>query len=136
MLARARLRIGRSTHSLDQLRSAALEPIDYAAFGPLFGTQSKDSPYAPRGLAQLTRAVALAASLPLVAIGGIDLTRARSVAATGVAGIAVISAIAGAPDAATATAATSHLVAAIEDSARVATGAGADAARSGGNQAC
>ncbi|MGI9590313.1 MAG: thiamine phosphate synthase, partial [Myxococcota bacterium] len=46
---RARLRIGRSTHTLEQARRACAEPIDYLAFGPLFGTRSKDSEYDARG---------------------------------------------------------------------------------------
>lgn len=96
--ARARLLVGRSTHTLEQARVARAEDVDYAAFGPVFGTASKDSPYAPRGLALLAEAVRAVAPLPLVAIGGIDAARAAEVRAAGAAGIAVISAVAGAGD--------------------------------------
>jgi len=63
--ARARLLVGRSTHTLEQARVARAEEVDYAAFGPVFGTASKDSPYAPRGLALLAEAARAVAPLPL-----------------------------------------------------------------------
>lgn len=91
-----RLAIGRSTHTLEQARRALTEPIDYLAFGPIFGTQSKESEYAPRGLDRLAEIVSCAAPLPVVAIGGITLRNLDDVIATGAKGAAVISAIAGA----------------------------------------
>ena len=99
---RARLRIGRSTHTLEQARRACAEPIDYLAFGPLFGTRSKDSEYDARGLEALAQVVALAGKLPVVAIGGIDEEQIAAVGALG-AGAAVISAVADAGDAQAAT---------------------------------
>ncbi|MCP4040047.1 MAG: thiamine phosphate synthase [bacterium] len=101
--ARAQLAIGRSTHDVEQARTACEEPIDYLAYGPLFGTHSKDSPYAPRGLEALREIVKLAGKLPVVAIGGINASNLPSVLAAGARGVAVISAIAGAekPEAAT-----------------------------------
>jgi thiamine-phosphate pyrophosphorylase len=99
---RARLRIGLSTHTLEQLRASRTRPIDYVAFGPVFGTRSKDSAFAPRGVEMLALAVAEAAH-PLVAIGGIGAAEVASVARAGAAAAAVISAIAAAPDPAVAT---------------------------------
>ncbi|HEX5066409.1 MAG TPA: thiamine phosphate synthase [Myxococcota bacterium] len=96
--ARARLLVGRSTHTLEQARAARDEPVDYAAFGPVFGTASKESEYAPRGLRLVAEAARAVAPLPLVAIGGIDLARAAEVCAAGAVGVAVISAVAGADD--------------------------------------
>jgi thiamine-phosphate pyrophosphorylase len=96
--ARARLLVGRSTHDAGQLRAARGEPVDYLAFGPIFGTTSKASPYTARGLAALAEAVAIAAPRPLVAIGGIDAARAADVARAGAAAVCVLSAVAGAPD--------------------------------------
>jgi thiamine-phosphate pyrophosphorylase len=107
--ARARLLLGFSTHTLEQASAARGEPIDYLAFGPVFGTRSKDSPWEPRGLAQLAAVVRRVRPLPVVAIGGIDAGNAASVRATGAAGFAVISAVA---DAAEPEAATRALVAA------------------------
>jgi thiamine-phosphate pyrophosphorylase len=67
------------------------------AFGPVFGTRSKDSVFAARGVGALREAVALAAH-PLVAIGGIGADEVAAVAGAGAAAAAVISAIAGAAD--------------------------------------
>lgn len=94
--ARERLLVGRSTHTLEQARTALEGPCDYLAFGPVFGTTSKDSPYAPRGLDALAEVAALAAPRPVVAIGGIDVQGALQAARAGAAAVAVISAVAGA----------------------------------------
>jgi len=96
--ARSRLLIGRSTHSLEQAAAAREEPVDYIAFGPIFETKTKDSPGHPRGVEQLAEVVRAVHSQPVVAIGGIDLGNLACVAEAGVAGVAVISAIAGAAD--------------------------------------
>jgi thiamine-phosphate pyrophosphorylase len=112
---RERLLIGRSTHSLVQARTAHAEPVDYVAFGPVFATRSKDSPHEPLGLALLTEAVRTVAPRPVIAIGGIDLARAAAVVRAGAAGAAVISAVAGAPDPASAARA---LVRALEEGRR------------------
>lgn len=96
--ARRRLIVGRSTHTPEQVVAARKEGVDYVAFGPVFPTGSKPGAVSERGLAALAEAVALAHPLPLVAIGGIDRERTPAVAATCAAGIAVISALAGAAD--------------------------------------
>jgi len=96
--ARARLLLGRSTHTLEQAEAARAEPIDYVAFGPVFGTRSKASEWSERGLDLLAAVVRLVRPLPVVAIGGIDASNAASVRAAGAAGFAVISAVAGAPE--------------------------------------
>jgi thiamine-phosphate pyrophosphorylase len=96
--ARRRLVVGRSTHTPEQIATAVLDRVDYVAFGPVFATGSKENALGERGLEALTRAVRLALPLPLVAIGGIDRERAPAVADTGAAGIAVISAVAGAAE--------------------------------------
>ncbi len=106
--ARARLLVGRSTHTLEQARAACGEPVDYVAFGPVFGTASKESRYGARGVALLAEAARIVAPRPLVAIGGIDAAHAGEAMRAGAAGIAVISAVAGAADP---TAATRALVA-------------------------
>ena len=96
--ARERLRVGLSTHDLEQAERARGEGVDYVALGPVFGTTSKDSPYDARGL-PLVRAVATrVAPLPLIAIGGIDATNAADVTAAGASGVAVISCVANAED--------------------------------------
>lgn len=95
---RARLLVGRSTHTPEQARAALREPIDYLAFGPVFGTASKRSAWSERGTPALEAVARIAGSQPLVAIGGIDAGNAPAVAAAGASGFAVISAVADAPD--------------------------------------
>jgi len=112
--ARARLLVGRSTHTLEQVRAAGVEPVDYVAFGPVFGTASKETPWEPRGLALLAEAARLAGPRPVLAIGGIDLAHAAECRRAGAAGVAVISAVAAAPDP---EAATRALVRALRDPA-------------------
>lgn len=76
------LLVGVSTHNLEQLAAALAEKPDYVAFGPVFGTASKERPDPSVGLALLTEAhaAARASDTPLVAIGGINLERASQVA--------------------------------------------------------
>ncbi len=95
---RARLAVGRSTHDLAQAKASVEEELAYVAFGPIFGTRSKESEYDARGLPALAEVARVVAPRPLVAIGGIDLPRARSVLGAGARGIAVIQAVAGAED--------------------------------------
>ncbi|MDJ0851859.1 MAG: thiamine phosphate synthase [Myxococcota bacterium] len=94
---RERLLVGRSTHTLEQAAAACQEPVDYVAFGPIFGTASKQSPWSARGVDALAEMVRCVAPRPAVAIGGIDRGNAEGVLRAG-AGLAVISAVVGAPD--------------------------------------
>jgi len=100
---REHLAIGRSTHTLAQLREACAEPLAYVAFGPIFETTSKASPYQARGLALLAQACVLAKPLPLIAIGGIQRERLAELRVAGASGFAVIGAVAGAEDPETST---------------------------------
>ncbi len=95
---RRRLSIGRSTHTLGQVEAARREPLDYVAFGPVFGTTSKASAYDARGLESLREAVRLSAPRALIAIGGITAQHLTALREAGVAGFAVISGVAGAAD--------------------------------------
>jgi thiamine-phosphate pyrophosphorylase len=99
---RARLVVGLSTHTIEQVRASGERPVDYIGFGPVFGTGSKSSPYPARGLALLAEAVALSRH-PVVAIGGIGAANIAEVARAGAAAAAVLSAVANAPDPAAAT---------------------------------
>jgi thiamine-phosphate pyrophosphorylase len=92
------LAIGRSTHDAAQLARALAEPVDYVAYGPLFGSASKETGYAARGVAALRESAAHCAPLPLVAIGGIDAASCAQARAAGARGFAVISAVANAAD--------------------------------------
>ncbi len=94
--ARERLAIGRSTHDLEQAQRACREEVAYLAYGPVFGTQSKATPYTARGLDGVRAIVRAAGALPVVAIGGIDESNLAALLGCGVAGIAVISSVAAA----------------------------------------
>jgi thiamine-phosphate pyrophosphorylase len=71
----SRLRMGVSTHTIEQLAAALEQRPDYVALGPIFHTGSKQNPDATVGVEQLEEASALTrrAQIPLVAIGGITL---------------------------------------------------------------
>lgn len=81
--------VGRSTHSLDAARAAQQEGVDYILFGPIFATPSKAAYGLPQGLKQLQK-VAAAVSIPVLAVGGIDLKRIAKCLDTGAHGVAVI----------------------------------------------
>jgi len=84
--------IGFSTHNPEQMRAAQSEPVDYVAFGPVFGTTSKDRPDPTVGIEGLDAVRALT-SRPLVAIGGITLENASLCWRAGANSVAVISGI-------------------------------------------
>jgi len=88
------LRIGVSTHDLFQLERALAERPDYVAFGPVYATTSKANPDPTVGLSGLRTAARLCAEAgtPLVAIGGLDASRAVEVGKLGAMG-AVIGAL-------------------------------------------
>ncbi|HWE51098.1 MAG TPA: thiamine phosphate synthase [Bryobacteraceae bacterium] len=66
--------IGFSTHNIAQMEAANRNPIadaiDYVAYGPVFGTSTKENPDPTTGLEALGKIRTLTAQ-PLVAIGGI-----------------------------------------------------------------
>ena len=91
MLGQEKL-IGVSLHTVTE--ASAIDPgiVDYAIAGPAFETASKPG-YGPeigrKGLAEIARA----APVPVLAIGGLNATRAAEVLAVGPAGIAVMGSI-------------------------------------------
>lgn len=72
------LRVGISTHDLEQVDRAIVEDPDYIAFGPVYSTRSKVNPDPVVGLEAVARVVEKS-PVPVVAIGGIDLERAKEV---------------------------------------------------------
>ena len=99
--------VGWSVSTRDELDAAnALAPgtVDYLGIGPVFGTPTKPGAAAPTGVAGLREMVA-ATAIPSVAIGGVHGDNAAEVAATGVAGLCVVSEICAAADPAAAAAA-------------------------------
>ena len=88
-----RLKIGLSTHSLEQMQRAVALAPDYAAYGPVFATHTKENPDPVQGTEALAHAVTAAGRIPVVAIGGITPRDAESVFATGAAAICAISSV-------------------------------------------
>jgi thiamine-phosphate pyrophosphorylase len=89
--------IGCSTHDESQARAAVHAGADVIAFGPIFETQNKTSPDPVVGLERLG-ALCRVLPLPVVAIGGITVQRAHSIAGCGARWAAVIGALADAKD--------------------------------------
>ncbi|MDH3528770.1 MAG: thiamine phosphate synthase [Acidobacteriota bacterium] len=87
--------IGYSTHTIEQAVEAAGFRVDYIAFGPIFKTATKRHPDKVTGLEILRNVRNLTGDIPLVAIGGIDVTNVRSVSEAGADAAAVISGIFG-----------------------------------------
>lgn len=89
--------IGVSTHNVEQARAAAKRGADLIGFGPIFGTSTKTDHDPVVGLEALQQVVQQV-TIPVVAIGGIQLARAAAVAQTGVQLAAAVSAICAAQD--------------------------------------
>ncbi|RME45599.1 MAG: thiamine phosphate synthase, partial [Deltaproteobacteria bacterium] len=86
--------IGVSTHALCEAQEAERLGADFVTFGPVFETPSKRAYGPPLGLEAL-KSVVSALSIPVFALGGVTCERLPALAATGVHGIAMISAILG-----------------------------------------
>jgi thiamine-phosphate pyrophosphorylase len=89
--------IGVSTHNPDQVREATAGKPDYLGFGPIFKPGSKQGHDPVVGLEGL-RAMRSLTSLPVFAIGGIQIDQVGEVMRAGANGVAIISAILKAPD--------------------------------------
>ena len=88
----ARVRLGISTHTDAEIAHALTFHPALLGFGPVFPTRTKDVGHGPQGVSRLARMVRRVA-LPVVAIGGITPARLAPVVATGVALVAMISAL-------------------------------------------
>ena len=93
-IAKAGCRLGISTHSYTEIaRAHAIKP-SYLALGPIFATTSKVMPWIPQGVKAVENWVNLFGNhYPLVAIGGINLERAKALQQTGIGSVAMISEI-------------------------------------------
>jgi thiamine-phosphate pyrophosphorylase len=100
-LLRPGMILGRSTHSVEQATRAHDEGADYVAVGSMFATATK--PDFELVGPDLLRRIRPLTSRPLVGIGGITPDNAGEVVRAGADGVAVISAVCGAPDPAVAT---------------------------------
>ena len=98
----ARAALGRAAfltvaaHTDDDVRAAISSGADAALVSPIFETPGKGS---PRGANAIVRARAVAPSMPIYALGGVDASNVAACLAAGANGVAVIRAILGAADA-------------------------------------
>ena len=90
-------RIGVSTHNAGHVRDAERLGPDYIGFGPIFAPASKADHDPVVGLEGL-RSIRALTSLPVFAIGGIQVQHVRPLMDAGANGIAVVSAVVGASD--------------------------------------
>jgi thiamine-phosphate pyrophosphorylase len=89
--------VGLSTHSEEEAIAADAASVDYIALGPIYETRHAAVARAPLGPRCVER-VARSIGRPLVAIGGIDLSRAGEVLAAGAAAVAVLGDLMASPD--------------------------------------
>jgi thiamine-phosphate pyrophosphorylase len=93
----AGVKIGVSTHSAKELERALDVEADYIALGPVYATILKQMHWPPQGLPRVAE-WRERINCPLVAIGGITLSRAPLVLAAGADSVAVITDIVTAQD--------------------------------------
>jgi thiamine-phosphate pyrophosphorylase len=97
-IRRAGLKIGLSAHNDAELaRALALAP-DYVALGPIYPTRLKAMAFAPQGLERVGEWKKRIGALPLVAIGGLDVERAKLCLAAGADVVSVVTDITLNPD--------------------------------------
>lgn len=89
--------VGVSAGSLEELSRVAQDQVDYLGVGPVNSTLSKSDAGAAIG-SQGVAIIRENSSLPIVAIGGIKLPDVAPLISAGAQGVAVVSAIAAAPD--------------------------------------
>ena len=94
--------LGVSVHTLEEA-AAAIEHADYVGIGPIYPTTSKEDAGAVNGTTLIRQVRAMYRELPIVGIGGILPEHVPMIRNDGADGVAVISAIASAPDVAIAT---------------------------------
>ncbi|MFQ3550313.1 MAG: thiamine phosphate synthase [Armatimonadota bacterium] len=95
--------VGVSADNLEQALAAEQNGADYIGFGPIFQTTTKADAGPETGLENLAE-ICSKIHIPVVAIGGINLSNIEQVLATGVDCVSVISAIVTAEDMISATA--------------------------------
>jgi thiamine-phosphate pyrophosphorylase len=88
---------GVSVKNPDEAKKAEAEGADYIGAGSVFNTSSKSDAGKPLGADMLTK-ICDSVKIPVIAIGGINLDNVKTIINTGIKGVAVISAVAGAED--------------------------------------
>jgi thiamine-phosphate pyrophosphorylase len=88
---------GRAVHDEGEARRALAEGVSYVVVGPVFSTRSKPG-HPGTGVDALARLAGIVAPMPVFAIGGFTPERVATALGAGAHGVAVRSAILGAPD--------------------------------------
>lgn len=88
--------LGVSAQTVEQALLAEKQGADYLGVGAVFATSSKDD--ADSVSREMLKAICDAVKIPVVAIGGINLSNVGELSGTGICGVSVISAIFGADD--------------------------------------
>lgn len=89
--------VGRSTHDPAQAAAAIREGADYINIGPVFATNTKNTPVVPVGL-DMVKEIARISTVPVTTMGGIGMDNAADVVRAGADRVAVVTAITQAPD--------------------------------------
>lgn len=89
-IRRAGLKLGISTHDATELERALEAKPNYVALGPIYPTRLKKMAFAPQGLDRIGEWKRKIGAIPLVAIGGITLERARGALSAGADSAAVV----------------------------------------------
>lgn len=89
-IRRAGLKLGVSTHDDKELETALAARPDYVALGPVYPTILKAMKWAPQGLHRIADWKQRVGSLPLVAIGGLNIERLEGVFDAGADSAAVV----------------------------------------------
>jgi thiamine-phosphate pyrophosphorylase len=84
------IRLGVSTHSVEELDRALKFAPDYIALGPIFPTILKAMPFGPQGIERIGEWKRLIGTRPLAAIGGLNVQRAAQCLAAGADSVAVV----------------------------------------------
>ena len=88
--------LGVSAHNVEEARTAFRNGADYLGAGAVFSTSTKNN--VTTLPLDILREICSSVELPVVAIGGIDCSNILKLKGTGVAGVAVVSAIFSQPD--------------------------------------
>jgi len=91
------LLIGKSAHSLQSALRAQHQKADFITFSPVYDTPSKQQYGPPQGLEKLKQ-VCAGLDIPVLALGGIDLSRISTVREQGAFGVGLIRGIWNSPD--------------------------------------
>jgi thiamine-phosphate pyrophosphorylase len=84
--------IGVTAHNIEEAINAQEAGADYVGVSPIFSTATKTDAGKPAGI-KLIEAVKMAVKIPVIAIGGINLSNAAEVVKAGADGLCAISAV-------------------------------------------